>query len=379
VVNSSQSEIKKRRFVTIVGTRPEIIRLSRIIPLLDEYFDHRLIHTGQNFTSSLSDVFFRDLALRSPDVNLEIPTSSLGKSLSALFVGVEEQLLAFKPQGILILGDTNSALTSIMARRMGIPVYHLEAGNRSFDLNVPEEINRRIIDHASDFNLVYSEHARRNLLSEGLNPRFISLIGSPLQEVIKYCENDINASQVLNDLALEPKNFILVSIHRQENVDSKERLNQVVEMLNELAENFSDKIVLSLHPRTKDKLQKHKFELNPKIILCEPFGFLDFCKLQQEATLTISDSGSISEEAAILGSKAITLRNSIERPEALEAGSIVLAGIGRFDFTALVNATLKLPQASKIPSEYEIDDTSIRVVKFVLSTISEYKFWENLR
>jgi UDP-N-acetylglucosamine 2-epimerase (non-hydrolysing) len=365
--------------MTVVGTRPEIIRLSRIIPLLDEYFDHKLIHTGQNFTRSLSDIFFEELDLRSPDILLNISHDSLGASLGDLFTKIEKEFIAFQPEAVVILGDTNSALTSIIARRMNIAVYHLEAGNRSFDSNVPEEINRRIVDHTSDFNLVYSEHARRNLLAEGLHPRFVGLIGSPLNEIISHYRDKIETSRALNDYGLVEENYFLVSVHRQENVDTPERLKAVASMLNELGENYESPILFSLHPRTRSKLESYGISLHPNVRCVEPLGFFDFCKLQIHSRLVISDSGSISEEAAIMGIRAITLRNSMERPEALEVGNVIMSGVGRSDFGVLVRSALELPIASKLPDDYLITDTSQRVVKFIISTISEHKFWVNIR
>jgi UDP-N-acetylglucosamine 2-epimerase len=369
----------KRKVMTVVGTRPEIIRLSRIIPLLDDYFDHKLIHTGQNFTPSLSDVFFEDLGLRSPDILLNISHESLGASLGDLFSKIEREFITFQPEAVVILGDTNSALTSIIARRLNIAVYHLEAGNRSFDSNVPEEINRRIVDHTADFNLVYSEHARRNLLAEGLHPRFIGLIGSPLNEVISHYQSRIDASSALHQYGLTTGDYFLVSIHRQENVDTPERIKAVASMLNEIAENFNSPILFSLHPRTRSKLESYDISLHSNIRCVEPLGFFDFCKLQMHSRLIISDSGSISEEAAIMGTKAITLRNSMERPEALEVGNVIMSGVGRSDFSVLLRSALELPIADALPAEYLITDTSHRVVKFIISTISEHKFWVNVR
>lgn len=371
--------IKKRRVMSVVGTRPEIIRLSRIIPLLDEHFEHKLVHTGQNFTNTLSDVFFEELGIREPDAYLQISSNSLGESLGNLFSRIEKEFIAFAPEALVVLGDTNSALATIVARRMNIPTFHLEAGNRSFDANVPEEVNRKIVDHTADFNLVYSEHARRNLIAEGLNPRFIGLIGSPLNEVLNYYRPKIDESKILGKLGLTSGNYFLASVHRQENVDSIERLSKVASALNSIAETYKSPVVLSLHPRTENKLEKHGIRLHPGIQVSEPFGFLDYCNLQLNARLTISDSGSVSEEAALLGTRAVTLRNSMERPEALEAGSLMLVGIERNDFLQVLESALTLPLSNHHPEEYLISDSSSRVVKYILSLINEHKFWLNLR
>lgn len=365
--------------MTIVGTRPEIIRLSRIIPLLDEYFEHKLVHTGQNFTKTLSDIFFTELEIRQPDAFLQISSDSLGESLGNLFSRVEKEFISFAPDALVVLGDTNSALSTIVARRMNIPTFHLEAGNRSFDANVPEEVNRKIVDHTADFNLVYSEHARRNLIAEGLNPRFIGLMGSPLNEVLNYYRPKIDSSDILGKLGLTKDNYFLASVHRQENVDSIERLFQVVNVLNTLTENYKLPVILSLHPRTKSKLDQYGITFHPEIHISEPFGFLDYCKLQLNALLTISDSGSISEEAALLGTRAVTLRNSMERPEAMEAGSLMLVGIDRSDLLQVLESALTLPLPMHQPDDYLISDSSSRVVKFILSSVGEHKFWMNIR
>jgi UDP-N-acetylglucosamine 2-epimerase (non-hydrolysing) len=371
--------VNKRRVMTIVGTRPEIIRLSRIIPLLDEHFEHKLVHTGQNFTKTLSDIFFDELEIREPDAFLHISSDSLGESLGNLFSRVEKEFITFAPDALVVLGDTNSALATIVARRMNIPTFHLEAGNRSFDANVPEEVNRKIVDHTADFNLVYSEHARRNLIAEGLNPRFIGLMGSPLNEVLNYYRPKIESSEILDKLHLTTGNYFLASVHRQENVDSVERLSQVASALNSLTESYKLPVLLSLHPRTKSKLDQYGIRLHPDILISEPFGFLDYCKLQLNARLTISDSGSISEEAALLGTRAVTLRNSMERPEAMEAGSLILVGIERSDLLQVLESALTLPLSKHQPDDYLISDSSARVVRFILSSISEHKFWMNIR
>jgi UDP-N-acetyl-L-fucosamine synthase len=327
----------------------------------------------------MKDVFFKELGIRAPDLEIELQNHSLATNLASIFVGVEKELLHNRPDAVVVLGDTNSALSVMIAKRMGIPVYHLEAGNRSFDPNVPEEINRRIVDHSSDFNLVYSEHARRNLLSEGLHPRSICLIGSPMYEVITNNLDSINNSDILVRLKITEQEYFVVSAHRQENIDSPDRLTSLVSMLNEIAETFGLPIVLPTHPRIKDKLEKFQLKTHEKIILHEPLGFIDYSQLQRKAKLTISDSGSVSEESVILGFKAVTLRDSMERPEALEAGSILMSGINSGSLISAINFRLDSKVAPNPPAEYLIQDSSLRTVNFIFSTIHNFHFWSGLR
>ena len=369
----------KLKITTIVGTRPEIIRMSSVIKLLDKYFEHRVIHTGQNSAKNMKDVFFTDLGLRGPDVEIELENTSLAVNLSSIFIGVERELTVNRPDAVVILGDTNSALSVIIAKRMHIPVYHLEAGNRSFDPNVPEEINRKLIDHCSDFNLVYSEHARRNLLAEGLPPRNICLIGSPMNEVIAQNLNSIDDSKVLEQMNLERNKYFVVSAHRQENIDSEKRLSKLISMLNEVAQGFDLPVIVTTHPRIKEKLGKSDYFIDERIRLKEPLGFLDYCKLQSNALLVISDSGSVSEESVILGFKALTLRDSMERPEALEAGSILLNGINSESLLTGIKFKIDSENSSQPPVEYSITDTSFRTINFILSTVQNHRFWSGIR
>jgi UDP-N-acetylglucosamine 2-epimerase len=371
--------MKKWKVTTIVGTRPELIRLSASIVLFEQFFNHRLIHTGQNSASFMKDIFFTELGIRKPDIELNLGNVSLAKNLSSILVGVEDELVNNRPDAVVVLGDTNSSLSVIIAKRMGIPVYHLEAGNRSFDPNVPEEINRRLVDHASDFNLVYSEHARRNLLNEGLSPRNICLIGSPMFEVIMKNFDAIENSNVLERLCLQKDKYFVVSTHRQENIDSTVRLTAIVNMLNEIANQYGLPIILSTHPRIKEKLANIELRPHENIVLHEPLGFIDYCHLQSKALLTISDSGSISEEATILGFKAITLRDSMERPEALEAGSVLMSGINSGSLIESIEFKLSSGLAKNPPSEYSVQDSSLRTVNFILSTIPNFHFWSGLR
>jgi UDP-N-acetyl-L-fucosamine synthase len=369
----------KIKVTTIVGTRPEIIRLSSIIKKLDELVDHRLIHTGQNSDPNLSDIFFNDLNLRKPDTYLELDGTSLGSFIGTLMIEGEKELIANKPDAVLILGDTNSSLIALIAKRMQIPIYHLEAGNRSFDSNVPEEINRRVIDHLSDFNLAYSSHAQRNLLREGLHPRSSSVIGSPLTEVLKSIEHEVKKSTVLRSMKLDSKSYFLVSAHRQENVDLPSRLASLVDSLNAIADKYSCRVLVSTHPRTKARVSKLSIAVHKLVEFHEPFGLIDYIALQQSARVVLSDSGSVSEESAILRFPAITIRDSMERPEALETGSIVMAGLNATHIMQAIDLIEKSAPSETIPEEYKIPDTSTRVVNFLLSTIHQHHFWSGLR
>lgn len=371
--------MNKTRITTIVGTRPELIRLSLIIKRLDETFEHRLIHTSQNYDAKLSEIFFSELKIRKPDLYLSNESTTLGSFLGSLFPAIEREFEKNPPDALVILGDTNSALAGIIAKRKGIPVYHLEAGNRAYDQNVPEEINRRIIDHFSDFNLAYTSNAKDNLIREGLSPRNTSVIGSPLCEVILHLSEKIASSKILKDLKLMPGKYFVISAHRQENVDDPTRLYDLVETLNEMAEKFELPIVVSTHPRTKSKLDKIESRINPLISFHEPFGFIDYCMLQKEARLVLSDSGSVSEESVILGFKAITIRDSMERPEALESGSIVMSGIKKQGVLKSIEVIESGPVSKFPPREYLFPDTSTRVVNFITSTIFAHKFWSGLR
>ena len=359
------------KVLTIVGTRPEIIRLAPTIKRLDKYTDHVLVHTGQNYDYELNEVFFEDLGLRRPDHFLEADTSSLGAVLGSILVKTEAVLLEEKPDAVLVLGDTNSSISALIAKRMKIPVYHMEAGNRCFDENVPEETNRRMVDHIADYNLVYTEQARRNLLAEGIHSSRILLTGSPMLEVLKEHAKAIDLSNVLDELALTAGQYFLVSLHREENVDNPERLSSVLQALDSLARDYCLPILVSTHPRTRKRLGSQPDELKQNLTFHRPFGFRDYVKLQKSAKLVLSDSGTISEESSILGFPAITLRDSIERPEALDTGSIVIAGTSSQSILAaasMVLASFVEAGPATTPVEYEISDTSRRVVAFLFST-----------
>jgi UDP-N-acetylglucosamine 2-epimerase (non-hydrolysing) len=369
------------KVMTIVGTRPEIIRLSRVIAALDQAVDHVLVHTGQNWDPMLSDVFFEELVLRRPDRFLEIDTSSLGRVLGGVLVGAEEAIAAERPDALLVLGDTNSCIAALMARRMKVPVFHMEAGNRCFDLNVPEETNRRMVDHVSDFNLVYTEHARRNLLAEGLHPRRILHTGSPMREVLAHYQPRIQASRVLNDLGLSSGGYFLVSAHREENVDDPGRLGQLLDCLRAVRDRWALPVLVSTHPRTRKRLEERADDVDSleNIVFHEPFGFFDYVHLQTRAKCTLSDSGTISEESAILGFPAVTLRDSIERPEALDTGSIMMTGLDSQQVLEAVGIATQGHSGAQTPLDYDVPDTSARVLRFIISTANNHFAWSGIR
>jgi UDP-N-acetyl-L-fucosamine synthase len=370
--------VKKLKVVTIVGTRPEIIRLSRLLPKLDELTEHTLVHTGQNYDPQLSDVFFRDLELRQPDIFLNVETSSLGAAMGDVLRLTEKVLVDIKPDAVMILGDTNSAVSAIIAERMHIPVYHMEAGNRSFDNNVPEELNRKMVDHIASYNLPYSEAARRNLLAEGLGGRFVFKTGSPIKEIYNHYSPKVLASVVLERLGLEPKQYFLASIHRQENVDNPEKLRSIFDALTELGAVFRKKVLVSTHPRTARRLKEFGVQVSGDVQLCEPFGYIDYNKLQLEALCVVSDSGSIAEESSIMNFPAVSVRDSTERPEGIEYGSVQLAGSSKLDI--LLNVERSLARGLPIAKieDYEIDNFSERVITTLFSTVHKHRFWANL-
>jgi UDP-N-acetylglucosamine 2-epimerase len=380
------STSKQLTVVTIVGTRPEIIRLSMIIPKLDSSFKHIFVHTGQNTDPMLSDVFFQDLGLRQPDVFLGVDTTTLGSMLGETLQKIEKVFVAHEPDAVLILGDTNSSIAAVLAKRMQIPVYHMEAGNRSFDENVPEETNRRLVDHVSDFNLPYTEHARRNLLSEGIHPRRILKTGSPMREVLEHYRSRIDKSDVLDALQLESQRYFLVSAHRQENVDSIDRLNDLLDSLRAIHTKWGLPIMVSTHPRTRKQLETTPgYKEITGVTFHEPFGFLDYNKLQLNAKCVISDSGTVSEEASILGFPAITIRDSLERPESLEFGAIMMTGLKAENVITGLKQVLETAENRgerapvEFPEGYEVTDCSTRVLKIMLSTISRHHDWAGIR
>ncbi len=374
--------MSRLKVMTILGTRPEIIRLSRVMARLEAFTTHVLVHTGQNWDYELNEIFFEDLGVRRPDHFLGVGGGTLGETLGGILSGSERVLAAEKPDAVLILGDTNSAISAIMARRMKIPVYHMEAGNRSFDMNVPEETNRRLVDHIADFNLVYTEHARRHLLSEGMPHRRIYLTGSPMREVLDHYRDRIDASDVLARLGLAPRRYFIASLHREENVDSPDRLGALVAALNRLAERHDVPVILSTHPRTRKRLDAAGLALDGRVQDLKPFGFHDYNHLQMNAFCAISDSGTIAEEASILGFPAITPRDAIERPEGLDTGCIIMTGLDRDTILAGVEATTALfaeRGAPELPADYAVTNTSERVVSLILGTAKLSNAWDGIR
>ena len=374
--------MNKLKVMTILGTRPEIIRLSCVMALLDKYVDHKIVHTGQNYDYELNEIFFNELNVRKPDYFLGVDHSSLGAVMGNILISIEKVLEEERPDAVLILGDTNSSIAGIMAKRMKIPIYHMEAGNRCFDLNVPEEINRRIIDHISDFNLVYTEHARRHLLSEGLSHRRIYLTGSPMKEVLLTHMNSIQSSKILTQLGLEQEGYFIASIHREENVDNKGNLSLLLRSLNLVCEEYGLPVIVSTHPRTRKRLEiLPDVKLHDNIQFLKPFGFFDYNHLQMNALCAISDSGTISEESSILSFPAITVRNAMERPEALDTGNIVLTGLNPDTILQSIKVVTE-ESASQvkhpIPAEYEIENVSQRVVKLIIGTAKLSNMWDGI-
>ncbi|MDB4224519.1 UDP-N-acetylglucosamine 2-epimerase (non-hydrolyzing) [Granulosicoccus sp.] len=379
--------MKPLKVVTILGTRPEIIRLSRVMAMLERYCNHVLVHTGQNYDYELNEVFFSDLGVRQPNHFLGVDTSSLGATVGGILIESEKLLAKEKPDAVLILGDTNSAIAAYIARRMKIPVYHMEAGNRCFDRNVPEETNRKMVDHLSDFNLVYSEHARRNLIAEGLPARRIYITGSPMREVLECYRDEIEGSSILSDLKLEAGSYFLVSIHREENVDNSSNLTELINALNQLAKLYDCPVIVSTHPRTRKRLDAlGDVPKDKRIAWLKPFGFHDYNKLQMSAKCVLSDSGTIAEESSILGFAAITPRFSIERPEALDTGAIVACGYSASNIiravqTVILQHTGKgiTGSSSFVPNDYCITNTSQRVVNLIVGTAKLSNQWDGIR
>lgn len=376
------------KVMTVVGTRPEIIRLAAVMRRLDatEGIEHVLVHTGQNWDRQLNEVFFEDLGLRLPDHVLNVDVSSLGATLGDILRRTEEVLDLEKPDAFLVLGDTNSALSLIMAKRKRIPTYHMEAGNRCFDANVPEETNRRLVDHTADFNLAYTEHARRNLLTEGLHPRRVLVTGSPMAEVLESQRDAIEESSALESLGLTPGGYFLVSAHREENVDSPSRLALLLGCLNAVAQEWELPVLVSTHPRTRKRLEAlDGATVDPLVRFHEPFGFLHYNRLQLSAACVLSDSGTIAEESTMLGFPAVTLRSSIERPEALDTGAITMtdldadAVLRAIRFATARRTPDGQPRGGDRPSDYQILNTSQRVVNLILSTAFQHEFWSGLR
>lgn len=364
--------MKKIKLATIIGTRPEIIRLSEIIKKADLAFEHYLIHTGQNYDYELNEIFFENFGIRKPDIFLNVNAQNLGAQVGNIISKSYDVLLEIKPDAVLILGDTNSSLSTIAAKRLKIPIFHMEAGNRCFDQNVPEEINRKIVDHISDINLPYTENSRRNLLKEGLKGDHIFVTGSPLFEVYKKNYASIKDSDILNRLNLESQKYIVVSIHREENVDNVASFQSICDTLDAIILKYQLPIIFSTHPRTKKRIQEQNLKFNPLVFNINPLGFFDYVKLQENAFVVLSDSGTISEESAIYNFPAISIRTSTERQEAIDSGTILLGGITQEEVLNSIQILFMTldKDLHTIPAEYRILDVSSRVIRIIKSYYS---------
>ncbi|RIW39046.1 UDP-N-acetylglucosamine 2-epimerase (non-hydrolyzing) [Bacillus salacetis] len=356
------------KVLTILGTRPEIIRLSLIMKKLDELADrHIIVHTGQNFTRSLNDIFFEELGLRAPDYLLSSSRQSLGEQMSILFRELEKILLKEQPDKVLVLGDTNSGLSAILAERLMIPVIHMEAGNRCFDLAVPEEKNRKIIDAVSSFNLPYTYYSKQNLLREGVSPGRIMVSGNPIYEVLMHYKENIDDSKILESLGLKEQDYFLVTIHRAENVDNPVHLKNITGALNKIAEQYQKRIIFSTHPRTRSKLEGDSaIKMHPLVETREPFGFFDFVKLEQKAFCVLTDSGTVQEECCLFHVPAVTVRKTTERPETVDCGSNLISGLDEARILTGVKTMLHQPRTWDCPPEYLKPDVSATVLKIIL-------------
>lgn len=365
--------MNKLKVMTIVGTRPEIIRLSEVIKACDKYFDHILVHTGQNWDYTLNQVFFEELELREPDHYLNVIGNHLGETMGNIIAKSYEIIFKEKPDAILILGDTNSALCAISAKRLKVPIFHMEAGNRCFDQNVPEEINRKIVDHISDVNLPYTEHSRRYLLSEGIRKEHIFVTGSPMTEVLRKNMDRIENSKILDELGLESEKYILISAHREENIDDEKNFFALMNAINQIADLYKMPIIYSTHPRSWKKIEEREFKFHPLVSQLKPFGFFDYNKLQLNSFCTLSDSGTLSEESTILGFPGVLIRTSTERPEVLDKGSIIIGGIAERDIVQsveLCRAMWENQEKTLLASDYSDQNVSIKVVKIVQSYVN---------
>lgn len=362
--------MKKLKVMTILGTRPEIIRLSACIKACDKYFNHILVHTGQNWDYTLNQVFFEDLGLRAPDFYLESVGNMLGETMGNIIAKSYEILQKENPDALLLLGDTNSALSAISAKRLKIPIFHMEAGNRCFDQNVPEEINRKIVDHISDINLPYTEHSRRYLVAEGFRKEHIFVTGSPMQEVLQEYNCNINNSDILKRLGLLPGNYILVSAHREENIDNEQNFISLMTAINNIAEQYNMPVIYSTHPRSLKFIQLREFNFHPLVQNLKPFGFIDYNNLQKNSYCVLSDSGTLSEESAILGFAGILLRTSTERPEVLDKGTVVIGGIKKEEILQAIELAVSMRENNEktvLASDYNDTNVSIKVIKIIQS------------
>ncbi|MEB7657765.1 UDP-N-acetylglucosamine 2-epimerase (non-hydrolyzing) [Mammaliicoccus vitulinus] len=363
--------MNKLKLMTIVGTRPEIIRLSATIKACDKYFNQILVHTGQNYDYTLNQVFFEELELREPNHFLEAVGKDLGETMGNIIAKSYEVLAKEKPDALLILGDTNSCLAAVSAKRLKIPVFHMEAGNRCFDQNVPEEINRKIVDHVSDVNLPYTEHSRRYLLDEGFKKENIFVTGSPMREVLEQYEDKINTSDALKILNLEKNKYILISAHREENIDIEDNFNSLMNAINEIAEKYQLPVIYSTHPRSWKKIEERSFEFHPLVKQLKPFGFFDYNALQKHAFVVLSDSGTLSEESSMLKFPGVLIRTSTERPEVLDKGSVIIGGI-KYDNLVQSVELARAMQNNNEPMIDAIDYKDTNVSKKVVKIIQSY-------
>jgi len=362
--------MSKLKVMTILGTRPEIIRLSACIKACDKYFNHVLVHTGQNWDYTLNQVFFDDLELRAPDYYLDSVGSHLGVTMGNIISKSYEVLQKEMPDAILLLGDTNSALSAISAKRLKIPIFHMEAGNRCWDWNVSEMINRKIVDHISDINLPYTEHSRRYLLSEGIDGKTMFVTGSPMREVLHDYIDKINSSEVLTKLGLEKNKYILVSAHREENIDIEENFISLMNSINNIAEKYKMPVIYSTHPRSMKFIEKRNFKFHPKVQNLKPFGFMDYNKLQMNSYCVLSDSGTLSEESAMLNFPGVLIRTSTERPEVLDKGTVVIGGINGGDVEQAVELAVSMYENKEeivMAEDYADTNVSVKVVKLIQS------------
>ncbi len=356
------------KVLTLLGTRPEVIKLSLVIAELDRQLDHVLVHAGQNSDFELSEVFFRDLGIRKPDHFLEVGNRSVAETIARVIQRFDEVLETERPDALLVLGDTNSSLGTIPAKRRKIPIFHMEAGNRCFDMRVPEEINRRIVDHISDINLVYTEHARRYLLAEGIRPDTVIKTGSPMHEVLSHFSSGIEASPVLANLGLERDGYFIVSAHREDTVDDKSRLATLLETLSLLADEFGKRVLFSVHPRTRARIDAFGLGNGAGVEFMKPLGFFDYVKLQVNSFCVVSDSGTITEEAAILGFRAVTVRDAHERPEGMDEGTLIMTGLNPARILEAVRVLRAQPAGVfRRPPDYDPGDVSFKVVRIILS------------
>lgn len=369
---NSLPDVKKMKVMTIVGTRPEIIKLSRVIDELDQYTEHVFVHTGQNYDYELNEIFFQQLNIRKPDVFLDAAGDTPARTVGQVIAGADDVLESQKPDALLILGDTNSCLAAYPAKRRKIPIFHMEAGNRCFDERVPEEINRRIIDHISDINMPYTEHARRYLLREGLKPETVIKTGSPMKEVLNYYQKAIEQSDVMDRMAVAPRGYFVVSAHREENIDSETNFRDFLDTLSAMADKYDKTIIVSTHPRTRKRMDAMGISgMDSRIRFLKPLGFPDYVKLQMNAFCVVSDSGTITEESSILNFPAVTIRQAHERPEGMDEGTLIMCGLNARDVLQAIDVVTAQSSPDRrvfdLVPDYNVDNVSKKVLRIIMS------------